>query len=247
MKIFRKIRYDLLEKKTGKYFKYAIGEIVLVVIGILIALQINNWNQNEKIKNQLDNIYITIDEDLKIDLVNLNTAINYFERLELKLDIAINTKYPISFADSINETNFEDCVPCENLIISYVPFETQKKGFELLKKYNGNKSIPNYKLSQEIIQLHTTEKPRLSRVLDIVSSEAYNNLKYFEQFPWYSDYLSNKYNSEAVIFFTQNQNYKNKATTFKLLAIGNYLNYLQQYQKEALVIIDKIEKRHAKK
>lgn len=34
-----------MENKTGKYFKYAIGEIVLVVIGILIALQINNWNQ----------------------------------------------------------------------------------------------------------------------------------------------------------------------------------------------------------
>ncbi len=35
-----------MENKTGKYFKYAIGEIVLVVIGILIALQLNNWNQN---------------------------------------------------------------------------------------------------------------------------------------------------------------------------------------------------------
>ena len=47
IKFFRKIRYDLMEKnKTGKYFKYAIGEIVLVVIGILIALQINNWNED---------------------------------------------------------------------------------------------------------------------------------------------------------------------------------------------------------
>ena len=47
IKFFRKIRQNLLaEGKTGKYFKYAIGEIVLVVIGILIALQINNWNQN---------------------------------------------------------------------------------------------------------------------------------------------------------------------------------------------------------
>ena len=43
---FRKIRQNLLmENKTGKYLKYAIGEIVLVVIGILIALSINNWNQ----------------------------------------------------------------------------------------------------------------------------------------------------------------------------------------------------------
>jgi len=49
IKFFRKIRYDLMEKnKTGKYFKYAIGEIILVVIGILIAISINNWNGNRK-------------------------------------------------------------------------------------------------------------------------------------------------------------------------------------------------------
>ena len=47
IKFFRKIRYDLMEiNKTGKYVKYAIGEIVLVVIGILIAVNINNWNEN---------------------------------------------------------------------------------------------------------------------------------------------------------------------------------------------------------
>ena len=52
IKFFRRIRFDLMEKnKTGKYFKYAIGEIILVVIGILIALQINNWNEkNNTIK-----------------------------------------------------------------------------------------------------------------------------------------------------------------------------------------------------
>jgi hypothetical protein len=49
IKLFKKIRQNLLlENKTSKYFKYAIGEIVLVVIGILIALQINNWNENKK-------------------------------------------------------------------------------------------------------------------------------------------------------------------------------------------------------
>ena len=49
IKFFRKIRQNLLmENKTGKYFKYAIGEIILVVIGILIALSINNWNEQNK-------------------------------------------------------------------------------------------------------------------------------------------------------------------------------------------------------
>ena len=59
IKFFRKIRYELMsENKTGKYFKYAIGEIVLVVIGILIALQINTWNQkriqNNKLKHAIN-------------------------------------------------------------------------------------------------------------------------------------------------------------------------------------------------
>ena len=53
IKFFRKIRQNVLsEGKTGKYMKYAIGEIVLVVIGILIALQIKNWNENRKYRNQ---------------------------------------------------------------------------------------------------------------------------------------------------------------------------------------------------
>jgi hypothetical protein len=53
IKFFRKIRQRLLtENKFGKYLTYAIGEIILVVIGILIALSINNWNENEKLKTE---------------------------------------------------------------------------------------------------------------------------------------------------------------------------------------------------
>ncbi len=51
IKFFRKIRQRLLaENKFNKYLIYAIGEIILVVIGILIALQINNWNERNKTK-----------------------------------------------------------------------------------------------------------------------------------------------------------------------------------------------------
>ena len=62
IKFFRKIRQNLLmENKTGKYFKYAIGEIVLVMIGILLALQVSNWNQDRKDRiserKLLDNIH----------------------------------------------------------------------------------------------------------------------------------------------------------------------------------------------
>ena len=58
MKIFRRIRHKLiLDHKKSKYLKYALGEILLVVIGILIALQINNWNQ-KRIDKNTEQIYL---------------------------------------------------------------------------------------------------------------------------------------------------------------------------------------------
>jgi len=69
IKFFRKIRQNLLmENKTGKYFKYAIGEIVLVVIGILIALQINTWNENKKTLKKETIILNSLNKDFKINL-----------------------------------------------------------------------------------------------------------------------------------------------------------------------------------
>ena len=78
IKFFRKIRQNLLnEGKTSKYFKYAIGEIVLVVIGILIALQINNWNENNN-KNKIKASYITsLIVDYKKDTLQLNEGLAY--------------------------------------------------------------------------------------------------------------------------------------------------------------------------
>lgn len=71
-KFFRKIRYELMETgKTGKYLKYAIGEIVLVVIGILIALQINNWNEQRKIRIAEQEILQNLKNELLINKENL--------------------------------------------------------------------------------------------------------------------------------------------------------------------------------
>ncbi len=62
------------QNKTGKYLKYAIGEIVLVVIGILIALQINNWNENRK-NYKLQKVYLNrLIQDLEEDLNDLESV-----------------------------------------------------------------------------------------------------------------------------------------------------------------------------
>jgi hypothetical protein len=93
IKFFRKIRQNLLmEDKTGKYFKYAIGEIILVVTGILIAIKINNWNENQK-KAELGYQYLTeIRNELQKDVKNLNNEINKLEENIKNQEAALNTK-----------------------------------------------------------------------------------------------------------------------------------------------------------
>ncbi|MFT6699685.1 MAG: hypothetical protein ACJAVD_001186 [Porticoccaceae bacterium] len=87
IKFFRKIRYDLMEKnKTGKYLKYAIGEVILVVIGILIALQINNANELLKSKNIKQNYYIQIAADLDKEIENINARVIYLDTCITTLD-----------------------------------------------------------------------------------------------------------------------------------------------------------------
>ncbi|RIA09053.1 hypothetical protein OE09_0881 [Flavobacteriaceae bacterium MAR_2010_72] len=82
IKFFRKIRYNLMEQnktgspaetsvKAGKYLKYAIGEIVLVVFGILIALQINNWNQGRN-RTELGTLLL---KQLKVEMLQIYSDI----------------------------------------------------------------------------------------------------------------------------------------------------------------------------
>ena len=69
IKFFRKIRQKLLsENKFSKYLIYAIGEIILVVIGILIALQINTWNENRKNQKLEKEYLVSLKETLNLDL-----------------------------------------------------------------------------------------------------------------------------------------------------------------------------------
>ena len=80
IKFFRKIRQKLIsENKFSKYLIYAVGEIILVVIGILIALGINNWKENAAKIEQQNLILSNLNLELNNNLKNLNSAIELSE------------------------------------------------------------------------------------------------------------------------------------------------------------------------
>lgn len=79
IKFFRKIRFDLMSRNNSRrYLKYAIGEIALVVIGILIAIQINNWNEKLKLNSKTQDYYIQLLDDLNKDVIFARNTIDKF-------------------------------------------------------------------------------------------------------------------------------------------------------------------------
>jgi len=88
---FRKTRKKLADdNKPLKYMRYAIGEIVLVVIGILIALSINNWNEREKNEQKETDHLANLLQELKVDKLKLNTIQENFETALLSRDIFVS-------------------------------------------------------------------------------------------------------------------------------------------------------------
>jgi Family of unknown function (DUF6090) len=105
IKFFRKTRYDLMEKnKTGKYLKYAIGEIILVVIGILIALQINNLNEQRKERNKEQSILIQLRDDYQSNLLQLE------QKIEMRKAIIYNALKVLNTIDNPNEANRDSLI-----------------------------------------------------------------------------------------------------------------------------------------
>ena len=94
----------LSEGKIGKYLKYAIGEIILVVIGILIALQINTWNNQQIDRNKEQEYLQNLVEDIKAQLHLVNAQIIHEKKMKSKVEKAlVHINSGQISADSLNE------------------------------------------------------------------------------------------------------------------------------------------------
>lgn len=153
LKFFRQIRQKLLEQqKVKNYFLYAIGEIILVVIGILIALQINTWNQNRLTKLKEKEILTDFKRELSIEIQELQKVIPQYSHSKKSINNILNhlendLPYNDSLAsDFFNSTNTYD----------FVGFRTGV--YEALKT-NGLDLISNKELRNLIIDVYDNKVP----------------------------------------------------------------------------------------
>tara|TARA_R110001592_G_scaffold107811_2_gene301605 strand:+ start:328 stop:1080 length:753 start_codon:yes stop_codon:yes gene_type:complete len=145
IKFFRKIRQKMLtENKFSKYLIYAIGEIILVVIGIMIALSINNWNESKKEQNILNASLNSVKLNLQEDIENLNSQINYNKSVLEAVDFSFRI---------ISLPEYDD-LPLSRFADSVFDVATERTFFPTTTAFNSMESGSHFQWinNQEIIQ-----------------------------------------------------------------------------------------------
>ena len=183
MKFFRSIRYSLAGKnQSGKYFKYAIGEIVLVVIGILIALQINNWNEarkdNEALKEYLEKVKSHTIEDLRL----IDTLTVFRKNIATQCKMA--RKHMLDKTEDENLILFMSC----GYAFADLYFKPNMDGYEALKNSGYFGKINNTLLDSLLTRYH--------RIVDDI---AQNETSYNEYVVNQEAYISTQFDRYLIL------------------------------------------------
>jgi len=181
-RLFRNIRQKLAsENKVMAYMRYAVGEILLVVIGILIALQVNNWNENRKDTKFEHEILALIDQNLQQDSLSLSSELS-------------NTKLAIHLTDRLLEQvklrnyNNDSLNYWMGKIISFERFRSQSSAYEMLKA-KGLENISDRKLQMALISYYDQSLYQVYQSLNDVELSFNNDWipllkKDFTDFKW---------------------------------------------------------------
>jgi hypothetical protein len=157
LRFFRSIRQNLLnENKTVQYLKYAIGEIFLIMIGIFLALELNNWNEGRQLREKERVFLQDLAENLALNIDNLQDELHDIERFNESTAIIFSLlKNPQQDIESVD-------AHWHGSLINKSQFNLSVAGYESLKN-SGFDIVQNETLKKEIINLHEDTYLKMDR------------------------------------------------------------------------------------
>lgn len=235
MKLFRNQRSKLLKnKKAGNYLAYAIGEIILVVIGILIAVSLNNWNEGRKEKKKLFNIYTIIEDDLQNDLKEIDKIQGFYDNVEPIFNKILN--------DSVRPIDYAYNPQYTYIMIGFPEITFNKRGYNQLTAYNTDSFQDS--LPTQIIEFYTERLHEIRIDDEMRSEDIKENYSHFKKnYEWWADIISMKPNKDFITYALNDPDYKNRIATTHFMAYRIFLPELETFKKRAAVILEEIKKR----
>ena len=223
IKFFRKIRQKLLtENKFGKYLTYAIGEIVLVVIGILIALAINNWNQNRVKNSQEQNDLLNLKEELQtniLDFKNLDSLYSKFEQ---------STNDGLRLLDT--NPKVENLKRIDSSIVTLLKvFPLTNSTYNEMLNTGRFYNLKNKMLNAKITQFYS-EADNYSQAFIEINKEVLKMLNHPDLYIY--DLLLNRLKTKPVNIQDIDTSWMNNVNSPTYLALYKKSNYIQDYSNK---------------
>ena len=225
---FRKIRRDLLaNSQFFKYLKYAVGEIILVVLGILIALYINNQNEIRKEQEKFDLILVEVENELITNLEWGRMSISEFTIIDsLCLSILIDN---VKFDDQRKYRETFDRVYLDQIT---------DRSIRKLEQFNRI-TIQQDSIKNELILLNTRGRLYHDQFNDNLLNLVGNQSKKLKNFDWYKSWYFKIEDDRAMQFYLNDPEFE-KMVMDKFEAINNFRRGLCRYDVGGSALYKKI-------
>ena len=233
IKFFRKIRQSLLaQNKMSKYLLYAFGEIILVVIGILLALSINNRNQQKINDNKITNILKEIQEDLVGDVERSKGIFDRFIESDSIQDLILNDKY--TYDDYKSKKS-------RRLPFWYVDFVINTNGYDNLMRNIDNVPDKYKPFLKDLKTLYVDKKSDIDVFNQRIRETVYKNIDHvWTTYDWNRELNKGNVTDDAINYFLNASEYKNMVMLY-MNDINNTFSQSQSYSSSAIEAYHKIK------
>lgn len=225
------------ENKVTKYLLYAFGEIILVIIGILIALNLNQRNEQRKVEAKIDAIFEDVLEELAENIDNTNNLIRFYQIKDTIFNLVLNDKL------TYNDYKNPKIQGLYNATTLYSTITLNKYAYDNLVL--NMDAIPHkYKdIVTELNILHTGNKKTVDDFSELTKNMVNNNLfERSKKFDWYSSQVPQNKNEDFLNYMLTDYTFKNKVQDFQTFGIGNHLKHTLNYRTRAVNIYQKLAK-----
>ena len=241
----------LTENKFRKYLFYAIGEIILVIIGILIALTINNNNEIRKNENKYLNNLSQVRDELKINIENTKKGIFFYQRLDSL------------FGSVMSDTlGIKDYKTSEGYYLTNILFNSEQTVIFKSSFNNLNQNIENlpesyiaiFRNLDIVYSEHSLDLIKWNQIMRNETLE--NEAKIGREQKWFSSYLwTDEPNEKAINFFLNDPFYKNQVAhyyknsrehlisikTYRVAAIKSFLEITHLLEEQSEIKLDSLQ------
>ncbi|MBX2873256.1 MAG: hypothetical protein KTR30_14185 [Saprospiraceae bacterium] len=232
LNFFRRIRQKLLANgNLNKYLAYAIGEIVLVVIGILIALQVNNWNQAHSDETKLIALLHDLAVDLTLEVDESEQVLDYYYQKDSLIALNLSGKL-------VEEDLQTTCKRCPRyLLLNYPKIPINTIAYDQIKSMIDRIPKKYEYLTSQIKQLYEVDvKIVLEKQVSIERRTSDFRQSLISNHPWFRQIAYNQLSAEAVGFFLNDPIYMNRLADYRNSG-QNFWTYLNQFRGRAIHVL----------